>query len=107
MNRDFVKGIIPPIVTPVRPDESIDIDKLNEQIDWMADRGISGVLLFGSNSEFYVFEADEMLEVAEKVVKHVNHRIPVFFGIGAIRTSKCVYLAKGAVKAGVDAVSIL
>ncbi len=107
MNRDFVKGIIPPIVTPVRPDESIDIDKLNEQIDWMADRGISGVLLFGSNSEFYVFEADEMLEVAEKVVKHVNHRIPVFFGIGAIRTSKCVYLAQGAVKAGVDAVSIL
>lgn len=107
MNADFIKGIISPVVTPVDNRGKIDVVKLNEQIDWMIDRGISGVLIFGSNSEFFDFESDEMLEVTEKVVKHVDHRIPVYFGIGAIRTSKCVALARGAVKAGADAVSVL
>lgn len=107
MDTAFIKGIVPPVVTPVDGDGRIDVSKLEEQIDWMIDRGIAGVLLFGSNSEFFDFEEDEMIEVARKVVRHVNHRIPVFFGIGAIRTSKCVRIARAAAEAGISAASIL
>lgn len=107
MNADFIKGIVPPVITPVGKNERINITKLNEHIDWMTERGISGVLLFGSNSEFFVFEDEEMIFATFEVVKHLNKKIPVYFGIGAIRTSKCVKLAQAAVKAKVDAVSIL
>jgi 4-hydroxy-tetrahydrodipicolinate synthase len=40
-------------------------------------------------------------------VDHTAGRVPVYFGIGAINTKKCVRLAKMAVKNGAAAVSIL
>jgi 4-hydroxy-tetrahydrodipicolinate synthase len=69
--------------------------------------GISGILAFGSNGEFYMLEEDEMASVLKVIVDQVRGRTPVFMGIGAIRTSKCIRLAKLGVRLGVQGVSVL
>ncbi|MDR1834427.1 MAG: dihydrodipicolinate synthase family protein [Fusobacteriaceae bacterium] len=107
MNTDFIKGIIPPIITPVTEDEKIDEGALRAHIDYMIDEGISGILVCGSNSEFYVFEEDEMEENLRITLSQVNGRIPVYLGVGAIRTSKCVRIARMGVRLGANAISIL
>ena len=60
MNTDFMKGVIVPILTPIDENEWIDEIKMREQVDFVINGGVSGILAFGSNGEFYVIEEDEM-----------------------------------------------
>jgi len=107
MDTSFIKGIVPPIVTPLTKDEKLDERSFRSQIDWMIENGIDGLLVFGSNGEFYMLEEEEMEKVLSIALDEVKGRIPVYMGIGAIRTTKCVRLAKMAEKKGVQGISIL
>jgi 4-hydroxy-tetrahydrodipicolinate synthase len=107
MNTDFIKGIIPPIITPVTEDEKIDERALRGQVDFMITGGISGILAFGSNGEFYMFEEDEMETALKIIVDEAKGRVPVFMGVGAIRTSKCIRLAKLGARLGAQGISVL
>ena len=60
MNTDFLKGVIVPIITPIDENELIDETALREQVDYVIEGGVHGILAFGSNGEFYMIEEDEM-----------------------------------------------
>jgi len=85
----------------------IDEKALREQVDYVIENGILGILAFGSNGEFYVIEDDEMERGLKIMVDQAAGRVPVYFGIGAISTKKCVRLAKMAVANGASGISIL
>ncbi len=107
MNTDFIKGVIVPIVTPIDENEIIDEERMRAQVDFVINGGLSGILAFGSNGEFYVVEEDEMERGLKIMVDQAAGRVPVYFGIGAISTKKGVRLAKMAVENGASAVSVL
>ena len=107
MNTDFIKGIIVPILTPVDKNEVIDEGKMRKQVDFVIDGGVSGILAFGSNGEFYMTEEDEMMKALKIMLNHASGRVPVYMGIGAISTKKCIRIAKAAAAAGADGISVL
>ncbi len=107
MNTEFLKGVIVPIITPIDEEESIDEIALRDQIDYVIEGGVLGVLAFGSNGEFYVIEEDEMERGLKIVVDQAAGRVPVYFGIGAISTKKSVRLAKMAKAGGATGISVL
>jgi 4-hydroxy-tetrahydrodipicolinate synthase len=107
MDTNFIRGIIPPIVTPVDENENIDGAKLTRQVNFIIEGGCHGILVFGSNSEFYMLDDDELERGLKIAVKAVNGRVPVYFGVGAIKTRKCVKLAQMALANGATAVSVL
>ena len=107
MNTEFIKGVIVTIITTIDEDEKIDEAKMRAQVDYVIDGGLQGILAFGSNGEFYQIEEDEMERGFQIIVDQAAGRVPVYFGIGAINTKKCVRLAKMAVKNGAKGVSIL
>ncbi|MDC7229465.1 MAG: dihydrodipicolinate synthase family protein [Sphaerochaetaceae bacterium] len=107
MDTSFIKGIIPPIVTPITEDECIDEASLRKVVDFVIEGGCSGILAFGSNGEFYMMEEAEMEEALGIMVDQCAGRVPVYMGVGAIRTSKCVRLARMGVRLGARSVSIL
>jgi 4-hydroxy-tetrahydrodipicolinate synthase len=107
MNTDFIKGIVPPIVAPITADERVDEKSLRDHIEFMIAGGISGILACGSNGEFYMMEEDEMETTLKVILDQVKNRLPVYMGIGAIRTKKCIRIAKIAEKLGAQGVSIL
>ncbi|AEV28392.1 dihydrodipicolinate synthase/N-acetylneuraminate lyase [Sphaerochaeta pleomorpha str. Grapes] len=107
MDTSFIKGIVPPIVTPMTKDEKLDEQAFRDQIEWMIEGGITGLLVFGSNGEFYMLEEDEMEAILGIALEQVKGRVPIYMGIGAIRTSKCIRLARMAVQLGVQGISIL
>ncbi len=107
MNTDFIKGVIVPILTPIDEEERIDEAKLREQVDYVIEGGVLGILAFGSNGEFYVVEEDEMERGLKIMVDQAAGRVPVYFGIGAISTRKCCRLAKMAVANGAAGISVL
>lgn len=107
MNTEFMKGVVVPILTPVDEEERIDEKKLRRQVDYVIEGGVSGILAFGSNGEFYSIEEDEMERGLKMMIDQAAGRIPIYFGIGAISTKKCIRLAKMARKHGADGISIL
>ncbi|MGN0466071.1 MAG: dihydrodipicolinate synthase family protein [Lachnospiraceae bacterium] len=107
MNTDFLKGVIVPIITPIDENELIDEKALREQVDYVIEGGILGILAFGSNGEFYVIEEDEMERGLKIMIDQAAGRVPVYFGIGAISTKKCVRLAKMAAQNGATGISVL
>jgi len=107
MDTSFIKGIIPPIVTPITEDESLDEQALRNLIDFVIEGGCSGVLAFGSNGEFYMMEEDEMERALSVIMDQTAGRVPVYMGVGNIRTSKCIRLAQMGVRLGAKGISIL
>ncbi|MBE5974839.1 MAG: dihydrodipicolinate synthase family protein [Paenibacillaceae bacterium] len=107
MNTDFIKGVIVPILTPIDENELIDEAKLRDQVDYVINGGVLGILAFGSNGEFYAVEDEEMERGLKIMVDQAAGRVPVYFGIGAISTKKCCRLAKMAVENGAAGISVL
>lgn len=107
MNTDFIKGVVVPILTVIDKDELIDEARMRAQVDYVIEGGVSGILAFGSNGEFYVVEEEEMKRGLQIMVDQAAGRVPVYFGIGAISTKKCCRLAKMAVENGAASISVL
>lgn len=104
---DKIKGIVVPLLTPVDENENISEEKLRKVVRHVIDHGVHGILAFGSNSEFYMFDDDEMIEAAKIIIDEANGAVPIFFGIGKIRTKHVINLAKRAAKLDIAAISIL
>ena len=107
VDKSLIKGVVVPILTPIDENERIDEAKLRSQVDYVIEGGVLGILAFGSNGEFYMVEEDEMERGLEIMISQSNGRVPVYFGIGAISTKKCVRLAKMAVEKGAYGISVL
>ena len=107
MNTDFIKGVVVPIITVIDDQEKIDEAGMRKQVDFVIDGGLQGILAFGSNGEFYQVEEDEMERGLKIMVDQAAGRVPVYFGIGAINTRKCVRLAKMAAANGASCISVL
>ena len=104
---DHIKGVIPPIITPVDARENIDPGGLKRVIDHVIDGGVHGVFVLGSNGEFYGLDFENQKRAIEITVEHVNGRVPVYAGASAITTKECIKLAELAEKEGADAVTVL
>lgn len=102
-----LRGIIPPILTPMHEDESINFDELRVQVNRMIDNGVHGLFPFGTNGEGYILTAEEKKQILEVVVEAVNGRVPVYAGTGCISTKETIEQSKMAEAAGADVLSII
>lgn len=100
-------GIIPPVVTPFRTDESLDLPRLKTHIDHMLSCGVHGIFVLGTTGEFYALSESEKQAVTAAAVEHVGKRAPVFVGTGAETTGEVVRLTRMAAKEGAAGVSVI
>src|SRR4051794_33658328 len=102
-----IRGIIPPVATPMLPNEDIDLPRLRWFIDHLLANGVHGIFVLGTNSEFYAMDDGEKQRVIATAVEHVRGRAPVYAGTGAESTREAIRLTKMAEKEGVQGVSII
>jgi len=100
-------GVIPPLVTPMHPDGSLNLAAMPTLVEAMLDAGVHAVFTPGSQSEAYALSADERAQVIDAALEAVNGRVPVIAGSGAITTRDAIAHSQRAERAGVDALSIL
>lgn len=73
-------GVIPPIITPLRADLTIDVDALRAVVEFQLAAGATGLFTLGSSGEaIYRTDPDRKL-VVDIVVSQVNGRVPVLVG---------------------------
>ena len=95
-----IRGIIPPVATPMQANEDLDLPRLRWFLDHLIAEGVHGVFVLGTNSEFYALDEREKQEVIATAVAHVNRRVPVYAGTGAETTREAVRLTKMAERLG-------
>jgi 4-hydroxy-tetrahydrodipicolinate synthase len=102
-----IRGIIPPVATPMQANEDLDLPRLKWFLDHLIAQGVHGIFVLGTNSEFYALDEREKQEVIATTVAHVRGRVPVFAGTGAESTREAVKLTRMAEKEGVQGVSVI
>src|SRR6516162_10563283 len=102
-----IKGIIPPVATPMQANEDLDLPRLKWFLDHLLQSGVHGIFVLGTNSEFYALDEKEKQEVIATAVAHVRKRVPVFAGTGAETTREVVRLTQMAEREGADGVSVI
>lgn len=107
MKKVEIKGIIPPIVTPMNEDESINEQELRNQVNRQIKGGVHGLFPFGTNGEGYILTEQEKEEVLSVVIDETKGRVPVYAGTGCISTKETVRQSQMAKALGADVLSII
>ena len=102
-----IQGIIPPILTPMFEDESINEQELRHQVNRMIDAKAHGVFPLGTNGEGYALTAAEKRRVLEAVVDEARGRVPVYAGTGCVSTRETIEMSRMAQDLGADVLSII
>lgn len=102
-----IKGIIPPIITPMNDDESINVAELRNQVNRLIDGGVHALFPFGTNGEGYILNDQEKELVLKTVIEETNGRVPVYAGTGCISTKDTIRMSKMAESLGADVLSII
>lgn len=100
-----IKGVIPALLTMFDKDESVDVNRTRNIVDFLIERGVNGFYLTGSTGEGFLMDREERNLVVDTVVEQTAGRCPVIVHVGDIGTKKSIQLAEHAWKAGADAIS--
>lgn len=96
------RGIIPPMITPLLPDFSLDEKSLSVLIEHMISGGVHGIFILGTTGEFPSISSKVKKKLIEQTCQQVNHRIPVLVGITDCSFEESLGLAEVAKNAGAD-----
>lgn len=81
-----LKGMGVALVTPFRPDKSIDFDALGHLIDYQIDGKVDYLVVLGTTAETPTLSPDERRMVREFVARRVDGRVPLVVGCGGNNT---------------------
>ena len=97
-------GIIPPMVTPLRARDELDIAGLEKLLEHILSGGVSGLFILGTTGEGPSLSYRLRREFIERVCQQVKRRVPVLVGITDTAFVESVNLARQAADCGADAV---
>ena len=104
---DMIKGIIPPIITPMNEDESFNEAEFRNQIERQIEGGVHGIFCYGTNGECYALNTQEKEKILKVAVDQIKGRVPVYAGTGCITTKETVEMSKRAEALGADILSVI
>lgn len=99
-----LRGIIPPLVTPLTDNDTLDIEGLEHLIEHTIQGGVHGIFILGTTGEFASLSIKLRIELIGHTCKIVNGRVPVLAGISDSAFSESLNLARHALDFGADAV---
>jgi 2-dehydro-3-deoxy-D-pentonate aldolase len=97
-------GIIPPLVTPLRDRDDLDVDGLQRLVEHVIAGGVHGIFALGTTGEAPSLSYRLRQEFITRVCTLVAERIPVLVGITDTSFVESVHLAQHAADAGATAV---
>lgn len=102
-----IKGVIPPIITPMNADETVNLEELRHQVNRLIEAGLHGLFPLGTNGEAYILSDKEKEDIIRTVVEETKGRVPVYAGSGCNGTKDTIYMSQKAEALGVDVLSVI
>jgi 4-hydroxy-tetrahydrodipicolinate synthase len=99
-----LRGIIPPLVTPLRDRDRLDHAGLERLVEHVLAGGVHGLFLLGTTGEAPGLSYRLRCELIERACEQVAGRVPVLVGVTDPSFTESVELAEHAADAGAQAV---
>jgi len=99
-----LKGIIPPMVTPLHDNRTIDVKGLERLIEHILKGGVHGLFILGTTGESPGLSYKLRNEIIELVSTQLKKRVPLLVGITDTSFVESLNLAEKAASVGADAV---
>lgn len=101
----MIKGVLPALITPFTKDNRIDKEGLQENIQFLIDNGVSGIVPCGTTGESATLSIKEHEKVVEFAIECSS--VPVIAGTGSNNTTEAIELTQFAKDSGADAALLI
>ena len=102
VNKQTYTGIIPPIITPLREDRTLDVEGLQRLVAYDIAGGVSGVFAMGSSGEAMMTSRQVWLDTLKHTVLAAAGKIKVFCGVIDASTTRVIDNIKAAEQVGAE-----
>ena len=102
-----LRGVFVVLTTPFKNDGQVDTAGLKENVAWLIEQGVHGVIPLGSTGEFASLDDEQANRVLEVTMETVDGRIPIVVGAGAETTEKAIENVERAAAAGAAGVLVI
>src|SRR5258708_3767293 len=99
-----LSGIIPPMVTPLRDQDALDVAALERIVEHLLAGGVSGLFLLGTTGEGPALSYSLRYELIDRTCDLVAGRVPVLVGVTDPALVEAQGLAEWAADAGADVI---
>ncbi|WFP65542.1 MULTISPECIES: dihydrodipicolinate synthase family protein [unclassified Mesorhizobium] len=99
-------GVVPPVVTPLNPDFSVDFPSFTRVLENLLNGGVHGLFVLGSTSEVVFHDETARQAIVDHAVKVNNGRVPLFVGVIDPTTDRVINHSRIAKAAGADAIVV-
>jgi len=99
-----LRGIVPPLVTPLLDNNTIDVEGLERLIEHVIAGGVHGIFILGTTGEAQSLSFELRYDMIKQTAKILKNRLPLLVGISDTSLVDSVLLASLAAKCGADAV---
>jgi 4-hydroxy-tetrahydrodipicolinate synthase len=104
MTHQQLKGMGVALITPFRPDDTIDYPALTRLIDHQLQGGTDYLVALGTTAETPTLTTDEKRRIVHHIVTQVRGRIPIVLGIGGNSTYAVAEQLRNEDLHGIDAI---
>jgi len=95
------------MITPFRPDGSLDLDAAQKVASYLVDRGNDALVINGTTGEAPTTSDQEKVQLVKAVLDAVGDRAKVIAGVGSNDTAHTIESAKQAEAAGADGLLVV
>ncbi|MGO3860109.1 MAG: 4-hydroxy-tetrahydrodipicolinate synthase [Neisseriaceae bacterium] len=97
-----IQGILVPLVTPFKPDHSLDVDTLKTLTEAFINKGVTGLVVCGTTGEYYTLTEQERETVLTTVAGIAKGRVTLVAGINDLSTEGACQRARQAQALGYE-----
>jgi 4-hydroxy-tetrahydrodipicolinate synthase len=104
MSKHTFHGIVPPVVTPINADGTVNYDDLTNVIEYLIASGVHGIFALGSTGQVCYLSEEDRVAVVKHIVKVNSGRVPVIAGAMEVSPHSVIRTANKMIEAGADAI---
>ncbi|RAJ09954.1 dihydrodipicolinate synthase family protein [Arenibacter echinorum] len=101
-----IKGIIPPMVTPLLENKELDLVGLENLLNHLINGGVHGIFILGTTGEGPSLSYAVRKQLISETCRIVNKKVPVLVGITDTSIDGTLEIANHAKKVGADALVV-
>lgn len=101
------KGVFPPVITIFDHEGNVDYAAVIKHIEALIDKGVDGIVLFGTTSEFCSVSLPEKKELISQVIPKISGKVKILAGVGDTCITNTLELMSHCEKLGVDGFLVL
>ena len=105
MKDNPIKGVMVPVLTPLTPNEDVDVKSLVRLVNYLIENGVHGIWAAGTNGEFASLTDKQQVICIKTIVDAASGRVPIIGNISAASTKSTIEIGKAVHEINLDGIA--